>query len=193
MKIAKIDTHAIKVPFVSGGKQSGFGGGRDWVTNDILLVRIETDTGIVGWGEAFCYGSLDAVRAVVEQMIAPQLIGRPAGDIARISRDLQQNLHLLGRYGLTLFGVSGVDIALWDIAGKAANLPLCRLLGGEPRPLPAYASLYRIGERDKVAARTRLALQQGYKWIKLHEKLVPEVRAAREVAGPDIPIMVDVN
>jgi D-galactarolactone cycloisomerase len=192
MKIASVQTVAIKVPFTSGGPPAGFGGGT-WRTNDILLVRVETDTGIVGWGEAFSYGCLDAVRAAVEQMVAPLVIGKPAGDIAGISRDVQLQLHILGRYGITMFAISGVDIALWDIAGKAAGLPLCRLLGGEPRKLPAYASLFRIGDRELVAARTRLSLQQGYRWIKLHEKRVPEVRAAREAAGSDIPIMVDVN
>ena len=62
MKIARIDTHSVKVPYTFGGSHKGEGL-RTWTTNNILLVRVETDSGIVGWGEAFCYACTDAVRA----------------------------------------------------------------------------------------------------------------------------------
>ena len=193
MKIARIDSHSIKVPFTFGGEPTGYGG-RNWTTNNILLVRVETDTGLVGWGEAFCYGCTDAVRAALDHMIAPIAIGRDAGDIARLSRDLQQMLHLFGRYGITAFALSGLDIALWDIAGKAANLPLHRLLGGAGRDsLPAYASLLKYRDPERVAARVKQALEQGYRHIKLHETEEAEVKAARQVAGDGVAIMVDTN
>lgn len=193
MKIARIDSHAIKVPFTFGGKPTGYGG-RNWTTNDILLVRVETDSGFVGWGEAFCYGCMEAVRAALHGMIAPIAIGRDAGDITRLSRDLQQMLHLFGRYGITIFALSGLDIALWDIAGKVANLPLHRLLGGASRQtLPAYASLLKYRDPELVAARVKQALDQGYRHIKLHETEEAEVRAARLAAGDSVPIMVDTN
>src|SRR5206468_10186685 len=70
VKIARIDTHSVKVPYTFGGSHKGEGL-RTWTTNNILLVRVETDTGIVGWGEAFCYACTDAVRAAVNNMIAP--------------------------------------------------------------------------------------------------------------------------
>jgi L-alanine-DL-glutamate epimerase-like enolase superfamily enzyme len=127
-------------------------------------------------------------------MIAPRVIGRDAGDIARLSYELQQALHLHGRYGITIFALSGLDIALWDIAAKAANLPLHRLLGGSgQKSLPAYASLLKFRDPERVAARTRLAIQQGYKYVKLHETDEAEVRAARDAAGDGVPIMVDTN
>lgn len=193
MKVAKVDSHPIKVPFAFGGKPTGYGG-RNWTTNDILLVRVETDTGLVGWGEAFCYGCMDAVRAALHGMIAPIAIGRDAGDIARLSRDLQQMLHLFGRYGITIFALSGLDIALWDIAGKAANLPLHRLLGGAARDsVPAYASLLKYRDPELVAARVKQAMAQGYRHIKLHETGEAEVKAARLAAGDGVPIMVDTN
>jgi L-alanine-DL-glutamate epimerase-like enolase superfamily enzyme len=193
MKIARVDSHSIKVPFTFGGSPTGYGG-RNWTTNNILLVRVETDTGLVGWGEAFCYGCTDAVRAALHNMIAPIVVGEDASNIARLSYDLQQKLHLFGRYGLTIFALSGLDIALWDIAGKAAGLPLVQLLGGSGQAkLPAYASLLKYRDPERVAARTRLAVQEGYRHIKLHETEEPEVKAAREAAGSDVAIMVDTN
>jgi L-alanine-DL-glutamate epimerase-like enolase superfamily enzyme len=191
MKIASIDSINLKVPFTFGGAPGGFA---RWTTNNILLVKVQTDTGITGWGEAFCYGCTDAVKGALHSMIAPLVVGRDATDIARLSRDLQQALHLFGRYGITIFALSGLDIALWDIAGKAANLPLHRLLGGSKQAtLSAYASLLKYKDPERVAARTRLAVQQGYTHIKLHETEEAEVRAAREAAGADIKIMVDTN
>ncbi|HTR84230.1 MAG TPA: mandelate racemase/muconate lactonizing enzyme family protein [Reyranella sp.] len=191
MKIASIETIGIKVPFTFGGKPGGFA---RWTSNNILLVKVQTDSGITGWGEAFCYNCTDAVKGAVHSMIAPLAIGRDASDIARLSHDLQQQLHLFGRYGITIFALSGLDIALWDIAGKAANLPLHRLLGGGGQSsLPAYASLLKYKDPELVAARTRLAVQQGYRHVKLHETEEAEVRAAREAAGSDVKLMVDTN
>ncbi|CAN5842246.1 mandelate racemase/muconate lactonizing enzyme family protein [soil metagenome] len=193
MKIARIDTHSVKVPYTFGGSHQGEGL-RTWTTNNILLVRVETDTGIVGWGEAFCYACTDAVRAALHNMIAPLAIGQDARDIAKLSYGLQQKLHLFGRYGITIFALSGLDIALWDIAGKAANLPLHRLLGGAARDsLPAYASLLKYRDAERVAARTKQAVDEGYRHIKLHETEEAEVKAARLAAGDDIALMVDTN
>jgi L-alanine-DL-glutamate epimerase-like enolase superfamily enzyme len=193
VKIARIDSHSIKVPYTFGGSHKGEGL-RTWTTNNILLVRVETETGIVGWGEAFCYACTDAVRAALHNMVAPIAIGQDARDIAKLSYDLQQKLHLFGRYGITIFALSGLDIALWDIAGKAANLPLHRLLGGAGRDsLPAYASLLKYRDPEKVAARAKQALDQGYRHIKLHETEEAEVRAARLAVGEGVAIMVDTN
>ncbi len=191
MKIAAVETFAIKVPFTFGGAPGGFA---RWTSNDTLLVKVQTDTGLTGWGDAFCYGCMESVRAAVHGMIAPRVIGRDARDIARLSYELQQALHLHGRYGITVFALSGLDIALWDIAAKAANLPLHRLLGGAGQTsLPAYASLLKFKDPERVAARTKLAIQQVYKYVKLHETEEAEVRAAREAAGESVPIMVDTN
>ncbi|MBV8190468.1 MAG: mandelate racemase/muconate lactonizing enzyme family protein [Alphaproteobacteria bacterium] len=191
MKVARIDTQSVKVPFTFGAKGGEY---RGWTTNNILLVRVETDSGLVGWGEAFCYGCTDAVRGALQHMVAPLALGRDAADIAGLSYDLQQRLHLFGRYGITIFALSGLDIALWDIAAKAANLPLYRLLGGFGNPkLPAYASLLKYRDPERVAARVKLAVGEGYRHIKLHETEEAEVKAARLAAGDDVALMVDTN
>ncbi len=193
MKIARVEAIPLAIPFNHGGAPAGFGG-RTWQTLDIVLVRVETESGLVGHGEAFGYGCRAAVAAAIEEMIAPVVVGRDAGDIAGMMHGLQQDLHLFGRYGITIFALSGLDLALWDIAGKAANLPLHRLLGGAVRDeIPAYASLFKYRDAEVVADRTRAALADGYGYIKLHEIDEPEVRAAREAAGDGVPLMVDTN
>ena len=159
MKIAAVETISLKIPFTFGGAPGGFA---RWTSNDTLLVKVQTDTGITGWGDAFCYGCMDSVRAAVHGMIVPRVIGRDARDVAKLSYELQQALHLHGRYGITIFALSGLDIALWDLAGKAAGLPLCRLLGGAAgRQIPVYASLFRYGDPERVAERTRRAIAEG--------------------------------
>ncbi len=194
MKIASIETVPIAIPHDHGGPPTGFGG-RSWPTLSVLLVKVETDDGFTGWGEAFSYGCMGAVKAVVEETIAPLVIGRDSADIVRLSYDLQQGLHLFGRYGITMFGISGIDIALWDIAGKRAGLPVCQLLGGTPSalPMPGYASLLKYGDPDLVAQHSSEAVDAGYPMLKLHETQVPEVTAARLAVGPDVPIAVDTN
>jgi L-alanine-DL-glutamate epimerase-like enolase superfamily enzyme len=93
-----------------------------------------------------------------------------------------------------MYALSAIDIALWDIAGKLAGLPLYRLLGGsERKTLPAYASLLRYGEPRAVSHYTERALRRGYRHIKLHEITEAPIRASREVAGGGVPIMVDCN
>ena len=92
-----------------------------------------------------------------------------------------------------MYALSGVDIALWDIAGKVAGKPLYQLFGGEARPMPAYASLLRCSGPDAVARSCEESLAQGYRLIKLHEITVEAVKAARDAVGPGVPLMVDTN
>jgi L-alanine-DL-glutamate epimerase-like enolase superfamily enzyme len=192
VKIENVETFHVSLPFDSGGAEGWAASG--WTTLDYVLLRVDTDAGISGWGDAFGYGAAWATRAAVDRMVAPAIVGRDAGDIAGIHRDLQLANHIWGRYGVTMFAISGVDIALWDIAGKAAGVPLHRLLGGARRTrIPAYASLFRYANPEVVAERTRAAVAEGYRYVKLHEVREPEVRAAREAAGAGVPLMVDVN
>lgn len=192
MKITNVETFLVRLPY--GDASAPRQGPTNWATLDYVLVRIDTDTGITGWGDAFAYGVPLATKAAVDHTIAPLLLGKDATQISELSHFLQQANHLWGRYGITLFAISGVDIALWDIAGKAAGLPLYRLFGGARRQqIPAYASLFRYGDPERVAARCRQALDEGYTHVKLHEIRESEVRAAREAMGDNVPLMVDTN
>ena len=193
MKIARIESIPLAVPFSSGGKPNSWSG-QDWSTLDVVLVRVETEDGLVGWGEAFSYHCRQPAAAAVDHQIAPRAVGRDARDIGQLMLDLQRELHIFGRYGVTMFALSGLDLALWDLAGKAAGLPLHRLLGGAgTAPIPGYASLFKYRDPETVAERSAAALAEGYGAIKLHETGVAEVAAAREALGPQIPLTVDTN
>ena len=194
MKIARIETIPLAIPHEHGGPPPAWGG-QAWDGLTILLVRIETEDGASGWGEAFSYNCMAAVRAIVDATVAPILIGRDATAITSLNRELQQALHLFGRYGITMFGISAIDIALWDLAGKRAGLPLAQLLGGPATPplVPGYASLLKYRDRELVAATARAALDEGYPAIKLHETGEPEIAAAREAIGGDLPLCTDTN
>lgn len=193
MKITQISTEILDIPFEYGGAPSGWGPSA-WRALSTLIVRVETDAGITGYGEAFSYSCAEAVQAAVETMIAPSVIGKDARDIAGINYHCQQSLHLFGRYGLTTFALSGLDIALWDIAGKAAGQPLHVVLGGAHRDkIPSYASLFRYGDPELVSEFCAKAVEQGYGAVKLHEDTEPAVRAAREAIGSDVELMIDVN
>jgi D-galactarolactone cycloisomerase len=193
MKITSIETILVQIPFDIGGGPQAIAGAATTKLS-ILLVRVDTDAGISGWGEAFGHGVCPATKSAIDTLIAPLFIGRDATDIAALMLQANQQLHLFGRNGPLVYGLSGIDIALWDIAGKRAGLPLHQLMGAAPRKeLRAYASLLRYGESTTLVANARRAVAQGYRHVKLHEvvpSLVAEVRAA---IGPDIALMVDTN
>ena len=191
MRIENVESYLVRIPLAADeALKSWRGGGR----LDTVLVRIDTDAGISGWGDVFGYGAARASKAALDHMIGPALIGEDARDIAGIAFRLQQSNHIWGRYGATMFAIGGVDIALWDIAGKAAGVPIHQLLGGRVhQAIPAYASLPKYQNPEIVAERTAFAVAQGYDHVKLHETTVPEVAAARDVGGAAMGLMIDAN
>ena len=193
MKITAIETIVVNMPMKIAGPAPMLGG-KARTSIDTLLVRIDTDEGVSGWGEAFGHRIWPATRAAIDTLIGPQCVGRDPAAIGVLANDLQRNLHGVGRNGSAMYALSAIDIALWDIAGKLAGLPLYRLLGGGMRQdLPAYASLLRYGDPGAIAHHTAEALSRGYRRIKVHEIGEEQIKAARETAGPDIPLMVDCN
>jgi L-alanine-DL-glutamate epimerase-like enolase superfamily enzyme len=129
----------------------------------------------------------------VDELIAPLCVGKDATRIPALMSDVQKKLHIFGRSGPLHYGMSAVDIALWDIAGKAANAPVHRLLSGGAADLACYASLVRFSEPSIVRANVRCAIDAGFRALKLHEIELAAIRAARDEAGFDIEIMLDVN
>lgn len=193
MKITNIRTYAVRIPYQHGGPFPSFGG-KARTTMDILLLRVETDAGITGWGEAFGGPVLPATRAVLDQNIAALAIGRDATQISLLMEDLTRKLQNFGRGGPVMFALSGLDIALWDIAGKAAGLPVHRLLGGAVRKeVFAYASMLAYHDPDVVARNAADAVAKGYRYVKAHEYEEAEIAAARQAVGAGVPLMVDTN
>jgi L-alanine-DL-glutamate epimerase-like enolase superfamily enzyme len=126
--------------------------------------------------------------------VAPLALGKSPDDIAGLMNQLQRTLHLLGRTGAVMFALSGIDIALWDIAGKKAGKAVAELLGGiRHRDLPVYASLMRYGDPALVARNAAGACDKGYRSVKVHETAVAQLRAAREAIGPDVTLTMDCN
>ena len=201
MKITGVRTHRIRIPYDAGPALFRFGAGTQPSLETVLL-EVSTDAGLTGWGDVFAYASAATAASAVAEMVAPQAVGQgvpEAAGIPAFMERLQRNLHIFGRYGITMFALSGLDIALWDLAAKAQGLPLYRLLGmqgmgGRKRArLPAYASLLKIGDPAKVATEAAGAAARGYPAVKLHETTVEAVFAARAALGERVPLMVDMN
>jgi L-alanine-DL-glutamate epimerase-like enolase superfamily enzyme len=157
-------------------------------------VKISTESGITGWGEAFGHAIIPATRITIQAVLAPMCLGRDATQIDALLLDLHQHLHLYGRNGPLVYGLSGIDMALWDIAGKRAGCALHELLGGSTKQdLPVYASLVRYSDPELVAHNAARAVSQGFRAVKLHEIGVEQTRAAREAVGADVALMLDTN
>ena len=194
MLITGIETIPLTIPFKPGeASAASVWGPENLPAVDSLLVKVTTDQGYDGWGEAFGLRAVTTTQRAIEELIAPLCIGRDASRIAPLMLEVQETLQAFGRGGIVIHALSAVDIALWDIMGKAAGAPLHRLLGGGADVLACYASLEAYADPSLVRARVRRALDAGFTSLKLHEREPPAIRAAREEAGPDVEIMVDVN
>lgn len=194
MKITALETIVVRVPLVLRGGAAPMQGGQARTAMETLLVRVDTDAGVMGWGEGFGHRVWPATRTILDRLVAPIAKGRDPTAIAALMNDLTRALHGIGRNGPAVYALSALDIALWDIAGKLAELPLCRLLGGSARgDLPAYASLLRYGDAAAMVPRIEEALTRGYRHLKIHEIDHATIREARRAAGTGTPLMVDCN
>ncbi|CAN7743867.1 MULTISPECIES: mandelate racemase/muconate lactonizing enzyme family protein [unclassified Caballeronia] len=193
MKITSIETMVVAVPFSVDGQQNMFAG-RPWTTLDTLLVKITTEDGLIGWGEAFGHVAIPSTKAALDSVVAPLLIGADTTDIGSLIAQTAKKLHLLGRSGPFIYALSGIDIALWDIAAKREKKPLYELLGGlKHTRLPAYASLIWYGDSKLVAKNTAAACEAGYRTVKLHEISRESLLAAHKACGGQAEIILDTN
>jgi len=191
-------------------------------TKPALLVEVETDDGLVGLGEAAHFGGpLSSTQAVIEGELRTHLVGEDPRDIERLWQQMHQRGYKHGRGGILIAAMSGIDIALWDLRGKLAGLPVWRLLGGYRQRVPAYATggFYAEGKdiRELVAemdgyvrhgfravkmkvgrnsgiegSPLRAMAHRGVCEVSLAEDLA-RVQAVRQAVGPDVRVMVDVN
>ncbi|PYN55270.1 MAG: hypothetical protein DMD92_17415 [Candidatus Rokuibacteriota bacterium] len=190
MKITGVEAIPLAIPLVAGAPSSSWADG----IGRQVLVRVTTDEGLVGWGECFAYGVPLAVCAVVEEALAPLVVGQDPTRIEHLVDTMQRALMIWGRRGLAMMAVSGVELALWDLTGKARGVPVYQLLGGLcTSRARVYASLLRYETPTKVRQAVSAALVLGFTAIKLHQTDVRSVADAREVAGDGVELMLDTN
>ncbi len=194
MKITRIEPMLVGFPYDHGGPKTADMTGAVRSTMDALYVKVETDEGVTGWGEAFGFGGCALTHAAYDRLVTPIALGMDAIDIEGTMAELHRRVLNLGRNGAAIFALSGIDVALWDIRGKLAGKPVHKLLNPKSRDnVPAYASLLRLNEAPLVAKVSEQALKRGYQHIKLHERTVECVAAARAVIGPKADLMLDTN
>lgn len=193
MKITKIDVLPLTGATVDGGWPQG----HEPEENLHTLVEIHTDQGISGVGSCFTSGLL--VEGSV-QLLRPLLIGESGVEPERVSEKLRQSSFWQGRGGAVEHAISGIDIALWDIMGKACNQPVSRLLGGNYRNrIKPYGSML-FDEPDQLRAKLESTVSRGFKAIKLgwrpfgrrnrkFDELL--IRTARDTVGENVELMVD--
>jgi len=165
-----------------------------WSEMRRILVEVETDEDIKGVGEAFGALSNDAVVSLVEDGLKRIVIGEDPFNIEKLAHKMFQSSTYMGRTGIIRHAIAGVEIALWDILGKAKGMPVYQLLGGAFRErTKAYASMPRINKVDDVVKYVRYCVQNGFKAIKLHQRDLESIIAAREATEDEVEIMVDAN
>src|SRR5215475_2421390 len=172
MKITEVHAIPLAIPLRHAAPPSPWTAG----AAKQILVGIATDDGLAGWGECFAYGAPLAVCSVVEETLAPMLVGQDPMQIEHLVDRMHRALMLWGRRGLAMFAVSGVELALWDLAGKARGVPVYQLLGGLCQPRArVYASLLRYATPARVRQAVAAAVALGYTAIKLHQTDVESV------------------
>ena len=190
MKITEVITHRLTIPFDQETVPT------TWHSAGLpqVIVEIRTDEGLTGYGEAFSLGLAKTVATIIDELLKPLLIGANPLAIAHLQQTLFKETHILGRYGAIVSAISGVDIALWDLAAKAADRPLCHLLGGaKSENLPFYTSLFRYEDPEELKSIVKLAAVTETTAVKIHQTDIESVRITRETLGPDTGLMVDVN
>jgi L-alanine-DL-glutamate epimerase-like enolase superfamily enzyme len=216
MKITKVQATWVHVP-IPYERQHTSDFGRI-ASFDSVIVKVETDAGLVGWGEAKAgvgsAASAYGLAAIINLDYAPLLVGQDPRDVSRLwdvmyntpregyALDRGHVLPQLGRRGLSISAIAGVDIALWDLLGKSLGAPVWRLLGGRrAERMPAYASGGWADESGIGEQLLGYVAQAGFRAVKMRvgvmdgepHRSAARVRAARKALGPDVKLMADAH
>lgn len=198
-KIAAVDVWLVSTRVPSGIADAT----RTVEVLGFALVRIRTDQGLEGFGLTYHEVGGEATRELIRCSIAPRLLGRDPLDTEVLWNEMFHYLRGVGRKGLAFGALSAIDIALWDLKGKIAGLPVYRLLGGGRSRVPVYASGGWTSYSDeKLVEEMTGFVAQGYDTIKFKvgyaggtaiNRDVARVRKVREAVGPDVRLLVDAN
>ena len=199
MKITSIKSVPISFR-VPEGQNVRLGIGRA-VKRDAVLLKVETDEGITGWGEAHHGRCPGAIAKLIDTTITELVLGMDALDTTAVWKQVyRMQLASHGMGYASAMALSGLDLALWDIRGKAFGLPLYRMLGGGDHALPAYAGGISLGWQDpaSLAEEAQMHVANGYRAVKLRvgdtpKRDIARVQAVRAALGDDIEILSDAN
>jgi len=199
MKIEVVETELYHIPLPRPMEDAVHGVQESF---SLIVVKIITNEGATGMGYTYCIGKVGgtAILAVIKDDLVPILIGQEPRRIEAIWSRMWWALHYVGRGGIAIFGMSAVDIALWDLKAKVAGEPLWRMLGGYDNRVEAYAGGIDFDLTiDELLRETRERLDAGLRAIKIkigRESIAEEcerIAAVREFLGADRKLMVDVN
>lgn len=173
-----------------------------WTAKNYVLVELVTQTGLRGYGEMYCDGggTPEVALAILRHEIAPHVIGRDALRPVATTSELRARMALSARGTAATAAISAVDIAMWDLLGKASGMPLYRLLGGHSNSVPVYASGGMYGNAvtpESIAREMKEAQKAGVRGAKIKiggasiEEDVERLQRTREAIGPGAPLMGD--
>ena len=171
------------------------------VKRDAVVVKVTTAGGLVGWGESHHGRAHTAVAKLIETTLRQLVVGMDAADVVGVWKKIyDKQLASHGMGAGTCLAMSGIDLALWDIRGQAAGMPLYRLLGGSRKAIPAYAGGVSLGFQDpsRLIEELKSSISKGYRAVKLRvgdspKKDLERIRAVRKACGDDLVILTDAN
>ncbi|MBP1932573.1 mandelate racemase/muconate lactonizing enzyme family protein [Ammoniphilus resinae] len=166
-----------------------------------VITTIETDAGITGTGWTYTLGmGGSAIREIINSYLAPILIGSDPHDVERIWNRCWHELHANGSGGFTTLAIAPIDIALYDILAKKADVPLYKLLGGFRDSIPAYGSGINMHlDGDPLLEHMNEYIERGFRAVKMKigrenpEEDVERVASVRKLIGPNIKLLLDAN
>ena len=201
MRITRLDNQLLRVPLSRprASPAEAAAGRLNHIV--VLLTHVRTDAGLTGLGFAYALQSSGrALLAIAEDDLAPLVLGENALDHERLAAKVYWHLQTVGRRGLVQQAYSAIDLALWDLKGKAAGLPLYKLLGGARESAPVYGSdtAWLWMSPEEILDASRPYLDQGMMGIKVKVGADPEADAdrltqLREALGDDVWLGVDAN
>jgi mandelate racemase len=194
LTIREVRVRAVNVPLTEPVKTAS----GEILTAPLVLLDVLTEEGINGTSYVFCY-TPDALKPIAQA--ATNIGAAIAGDAVvpfELDLKLRQKFRLLGVQGLMTMAMAGIDMAAWDALARAAEMPLVSLLGGAPKPIPAYASCGMLDATEAAKAAEKVA-KAGFQAMKVkigHADVATDlavIRAVRNAAGDAMAIMVDYN
>jgi D-galactarolactone cycloisomerase len=171
------------------------------IKRDAVVVKVTTAGGLVGWGESHHGRAHTAVAKLIETTLKQLVLGMDAADVVGVWKKIyDKQLASHGMGAGTCLAMSGIDCALWDIRGKAAGMPLYKLMGGSKKAIPAYAGGVSLGYQPpgELVKELQKSLDAGYKAVKLRvgdspKKDLERIAAVRKACGDDLVILTDAN